>query len=156
MRAIGHNIRWTRRCALLGSTVLLLPVLLQPLQADTHADAVDLFASMAAALSANNAPEFMNAFHRDMPDYDKLKTQIGALLNEAEISSSVEPLNDEGDEAKRTAELDWYLEIRSLTPNGPLVRRRDVIRCELRKDKKQWKIVSLKPIEFFAPAKLDK
>ena len=28
--------------------------------------------------------------------------------------------------------------------------------CELRKQGKHWKIVSLQPLEFFAPAKLDK
>jgi len=35
------------------------------------------------------------------------------------------------------------------------VRRREVVRCELRKQKKHWKIVALKPMEFFGPAKLD-
>jgi hypothetical protein len=30
-----------------------------------------------------------------------------------------------------------------------------VIQCELRKEKKRWKIVSIKPLEFFGPAKLD-
>ena len=123
--------------------------------ADAHDDIIDLFASMAAALSEINVPQFMDAFDKAMPDYDKLKTNISALVNQAEISSSVEPLKDEGDDNKRTVELDWYLEIRSLLPDGPIVRRREVVRCELRKDKKRWKIVSLKPLEFFAPATLD-
>ena len=33
--------------------------------------------------------------------------------------------------------------------------RREVIQCELRKEKKRWKIVSIKPLEFFGAAKLD-
>jgi hypothetical protein len=90
-----------------------------------------------------------------MPDYDKLKAAVTALVNQAEVSSFVEPLKDEGDDTKRTVEFDWYLEIRSLQPDGPIVRRREVVHCELRKEKKRWKIVALKPIEFFAPAKLD-
>jgi len=123
--------------------------------ADTHDDVVDLFASMAAALSEINVPQFMDAFDKDMPDYEKLKNAVTALVNQAEVSSSVEPVKDEGDDTKRTVELDWYLEIRSLLPDGPLVHRREVILCELRKEKKRWKIVSIKPLEFFGAAKLD-
>jgi hypothetical protein len=123
--------------------------------ADTHDDVVDLFASMAAALSEINVPQFMDAFDKDMPDYDKLKGAVTALVNQAEVSSSVEPLKDEGDDTKRTVELDWYLEIRSVLPDGPVVHRREVIQCELKKEKKRWKIVSIKPQEFFSAAKLD-
>jgi hypothetical protein len=123
--------------------------------ADTHDDVVDLFASMAAALSEINVPQFMDAFDKDMPDYEKLKNAVTALVSQAEVSSSVEPVKDEGDDTKRTVELDWYLEIRSLLPDGPVVHRREVIQCELRKEKKRWKIVSIKPLEFFGAAKLD-
>ena len=135
----------------------LVPLLLIgfSLPADTHDEVVDLFASMAAALSEINVPQFMDAFDKEMPDYNKLKSGVTALVNQAEVSSSVEPLKDEGDETKRTVELDWFLEIRSLLPDGPIVNRREVVQCELRKEKKHWKIVALKPLDFFGPAKLD-
>ncbi len=126
------------------------------LSADAHDEVVDLFASMAAALAEINVAQFMDAFDKSAPDYGKLKDEVTALVKQAEISSSVEPLKDEGDDNKRLVEMDWVLEIRSLIPDGPLVRRREIIRCELRKDKKRWKIVALKPIEFFAPANLDR
>ena len=126
------------------------------LRADAHDDIVDLFASMAAALSEINVAQFMDAFDKSTSDYEKLKNAVTALVAQGEISSSVEPLKDEGGESTRSVEVDWVLDIRSLTPDGPLVRRREVIRCELRKDKKRWKIVSIKPIEFFAPATLDR
>ena len=143
--------------ALLRAALALVPTLglLVSLHADTHDDVIDLFASMAAALSEINVPQFMDAFDKDMPDYDKLKTGATALVRQADVSSSVEPLSDEGDDTKRTVEFDWYLEIRSLLPDGPLVRRREVVHCELRKEKKHWKIVALKPIEFFGAPKLD-
>lgn len=124
--------------------------------ADTHADVIDLFTSLAAGLSDSNASEFMNAFDKNMPGYDKLKSEIGALMTHAEISSSVEPIKDDGDAAKRTVDLDWYLQVRSQLPDGPIVNRREVVHCELRKQGKRWKIVSLQPLEFFAPARLDK
>jgi len=123
--------------------------------ADTHDDVVDLLASMSGALSEINVPQFMEAFDKNMPDYDQLKAGVTALVNQADVSSSVEPLNDDGDDASRTVELDWYLEIRSLLPDGPIIRRREIVRCRLRKEKKRWKIVALKPVEFFAAPKLD-
>ncbi len=129
---------------------------LPSLRADTHSDVVDLFASMAAALSDVNPAQFMKAFDKDMPDYDKLKNEIAALMTQTEVSSAIEVVKDEGDESKRSVDLDWYLQVRSLLPAGPIVTRREVIHCELLKEGKQWKIVSLQPLDFFAPAKLDK
>jgi hypothetical protein len=155
MRAIA--LRYVAH-ALLRAALALVPTLglLVCLHADAREDIVDLFASMAAALSEINVPQFMDAFDKDMPDYDQLKSAVTALVNQAEVSSSVEPLKDEGDDTRRTVELDWYLEIRSLLPDGPVVHRREVIQCELRKEKKRWKIVSIKPLEFFGAAKLDR
>jgi len=125
------------------------------LAADTHDDVIDLFTSMAAALSEINIPQFMDAFDKDMPDYGNLKTGVTAMVRQADVTSSIEPLSDEGDDTKRTVDLDWYLEIKSVLPDGPVVRRREVVHCELRREKKHWKIVALKPIEFFVAAKLD-
>jgi hypothetical protein len=125
------------------------------LHADTHADVVDLFASMTAALSADNAAQFMRGFDARMPDRDKLKDQIAAMLDQAEVASSVELLRDEGDDERRTVELDWYLELRSRSPEGPLLRRREVVRCGLQRENKRWRIVSLAPLDFLAAPRFD-
>ncbi|MBZ5607090.1 MAG: hypothetical protein LAP38_02445 [Acidobacteriia bacterium] len=133
---------------------ILVCVSLLPLYGDSQADVLDVVASMAAALTAVNVPEFMDAIDKDMPGFDTLRDQVTALVNQAEVTSSIEPIRNEGDDARRTLDLDWYLEVRSLLQDGPIVRRREVIHCELRKQKKKWKVVSLKPLDFFAPAKL--
>ncbi len=126
------------------------------LLADTPREIVDVFGAMAAALSDVNVSEFMGAFDKDMPGYGKLKNDVTALMTQADITSSVEPVKDEGDDSTHTLDLDWYLQVRSLYPDGPIVTRREVIHCQLRKQGKRWRIVSLQPLEFFAPAKLDK
>lgn len=126
------------------------------LAADTHADVMDFFGTAAAALADVNIPKFMGAFDKDMPDYGKLKDAVAALTNQAEITSAIEPVKDEGDDTKRSVELDWYMTVRSLMPDGPIVSRRELVRCELRKEGKHWKIVSIAPVDFFAPAKLDR
>ena len=136
-------------------SAILVAVPLACLYADAQSEVTDLFASMAAALIEVNVPKFMDAFDKNMPDYEQLKNQIEALTNQAEVSSSIEPIKNEGDDKKRSVDLDWYLEVRSLLQDGPIVRRREVIHCELQREKRDWKIVSLKQLEFFAPAKLD-
>ena len=132
----------------------LVVIALSCLYADPQSEVHDLFASMAAALVEVNVPQFMDAFDKKMADYELLKAQIEALTNQAEVSSSIEPIKNEGDANKRSVDLDWYLEVRSLLQDGPIVHRREVVHCELEKQGKNWKIVSLKPLDFFAPAQL--
>ena len=140
------------RAIVRSAVILCLAALL--LYADAHQDTLDLFASAAAALADVNVPKFMEAFDPDMPDYDRLKTDVTALVNQAEVSSSIEPIRDQGDDSKRLVDLDWYLEVRSLLQDGPIIRRREIVHCELQRKNKRWKIVSLEPIQLFAPAAL--
>ncbi len=121
---------------------------------DAHDDVIELVTSMAAALTASDVPRFMSAFDQNMPDYGRLETAVTGLVNQADVSSAIEPLSDEGNNQKRSMDLDWLLEVRSLEQAGPVVRRREVVHCEIEKQKKHWKIVSLKPLDFFTPANL--
>jgi len=142
MRAIA------RSAILIACSAILLP-------AAAHDEVVKLLASMASGLTTVNIPLFMEAFDKEMPDYDKLQANVTALTNQAEVTSSIEPIEEQGGDDRYSIDLDWYIQVRSLLPDGPVVTRRQLVHCELRKDKKRWKIEALKPIEFFAPAKLD-
>jgi hypothetical protein len=112
---------------------------------------LDLFASMAQALSAGNPSDFLAPFERSMPGYRKLESQVFALLSQAEVASSVELVQDQGDDQRRRVELDWILEIRSHLPAGPSEHRRQLLKAALTRRGKSWKIVSLEPLSFFAP-----
>jgi hypothetical protein len=133
--------------------------------ADAHDDVMQVISKMAAALTGEsgddsggarggNVPEFMSVISKSLPDYDALKDNVTALTRDSEVSSSATPLteNEQGDTYK--IDVDWLLQIRSLEQAGPLVRRREIVHCELRKEKKHWKIVALKPVSFFAAANL--
>jgi hypothetical protein len=132
--------------------------------ADAHDDVIEVITSMAGALTEvsgtgagvvrGNVSQFMSAFSKDMPGYGTLENNVTALVRQAEVSSSIQTVSENGDDKARTIDLDWVLQVRSLEEDGPVVRRREVIHCELRKEKKHWKIVSLSPLDFFAAAKL--
>jgi hypothetical protein len=131
--------------------------------ADAHDDVIDVVTSIAGALTEvsgrdagavrGNVSLFMSAFSKDMPGYGTLENNVTALVKQAEVSSSIRTVSEDGDDQARSIDLDWVLEVRSLEEDGPIVRRREVIHCEFRKEKKHWKIVSLKPVDFFAPPK---
>jgi hypothetical protein len=112
---------------------------------------LDLFTSMAQALSAGSPSEFLAPFQRSMPGYRQLESQVFALLNQAEVASSVELVQDQGDDQRHQVELDWILEIRSNLPDGPSERRRQLLKVTLTRRGKNWRIVSLDPLDFFAP-----
>ena len=122
--------------------------------ADAHDDVMEAITSMAGALTEVNIPKFMTAFSKDMADYDTLENNVTALAKQAELSSSIQPLHEDGNDQARTIDLDWAMQVRGLEQDGPILQRREVVHCELRKQNKHWKIVALKPIDFFAPAKL--
>lgn len=146
-----------RSVALLCMAAVLAP-------ADAHDDVMQVISSMAAALTgesdagggarSGNVAEFMAVISKSMPDYDTLKENVTALTRDSEVSSSATPLTEDQQGDTYKIDLDWLMQIRSLEQAGPLVRRREIVHCELRKEKKHWKIVALKPVSFFAAANL--
>jgi len=138
MRAIGLSAF----CLLLAAPFL---------RAEAQSEALDVIASMTAALSDDDAPAFLREFDKSMPGYDRLEHAVPALLDQGPIACSVQPLTNEGDDAKRTLELDWYMEIRNLDETVPVIRRREVIHVRMEKRGKHWRITSLDPVSFFDP-----
>jgi len=149
MRATGRKL-WGGTAYLAVAALLATPWA----NAGTHTEILDLVGSMASALSENNGPGFLEAFDKAMPGYDHLHEAIPALLDQGDITSSVEPLRDEGDETKRTVDLDWYLEIHNPDATTPVIRRREVIHCRMEKQGKHWRVTTLDPISFFDPENL--
>ena len=127
-----------------------LAALAAPLFADTRQEIIDLFTTMASALSEGNGLAFLDHVDHAMPDYGKLEKYILALAAQNEVMSSIDVLKEEGDGHTRTAELDWFLQIRSREQNGPLERRRQIVKCRLERQKK-WKVMAIEPVSFFAP-----
>jgi len=130
---------------------LLLVPFAARLRADSAQEVWDLFASMASALSAGNAIAFMNAFDPAMPGYEALRAGVTALLNEADVQSSIELVEEEGDDRSRSAELDWLVHIVDRDDNTVAERRQERVKCRVEKSGKKWRIAGLEPLQFFAP-----
>jgi hypothetical protein len=128
-----------------------LIALAAPLLAGNRQEILDLFTAMASALSEGNGLAFLDRVDHSMPDYQKLEQNVLALVAQNEVLTSFDVLQQEGTEEQQTVELDWFLQIWSREVNGPLERRRQSVKCRLRRAKKKWKVMSLEPVSFFAP-----
>jgi hypothetical protein len=105
---------------------------------------MEIFRTLAEALANRDADAFLDPFDRQLPDYDKLRDEIRELVGTAEeIGSTIDVITDDGDEQKRSLELDWLLKIDTGAP------RRQIVKCRIEKQGKKWKITALEPVEFF-------
>jgi hypothetical protein len=137
----------------MGVAVLLLGMLAFE---DPPRDVIDFFRSVAATLAdagrdANtrervrprDAAEFLEHFDKAMPGYAEFSGQVQAMVGAGEVSTTIEFINTEGDDKKRTLDLDWLLLCEG---EGP---KRAVIKCTIEKRGRKWKITSIAPIDFF-------
>ncbi|MEO8028721.1 MAG: hypothetical protein ABI823_19730 [Bryobacteraceae bacterium] len=119
--------------------------------ADSPTDAQDVITTLAAALAGDNVPLFFQPIDRAMPGYAKLRAQLEALTARAQIASSIDFVENEGDDARRTLLLDWYVEIQSrgVSVSDKTERRRKAVRCVVAKSGKSWRVVELDTADLF-------
>lgn len=117
---------------------------------DDAADVWDVVATMAAALAEPNDAAFMQPISKSFPQHGLIERQVRALVQTNDVVSSISSVSNEGDDRRRTIEVDWYMEIQPRAPGGSLSRRRENVKLILTKTGKHWMITSLSPVEFFA------
>lgn len=105
---------------------------------------MEVFRNAGEALANRDADAFLDQFDRQMPEYEKLRQEIQELFGLAqEIGSTIDVITDEGDDHKRTLQLDWLLKIDVDEP------RRQIVKCQLEERGKKWKITALEPVDLF-------
>ena len=124
--------------------VLLIVAGLTAVGQNRPPEQMEVFRAVTEALANQDADAFLDQFDPKMPQYEKLRDEIQELFSVAqEIGSTVDVITDEGDERKRTLDLDWLLKIDNNAP------RRQIVKCQVEKQGKKWKITALEPVEFF-------
>jgi hypothetical protein len=127
------TLRWLLLSWLLATTVA----------AEDSADVMETFAPLASSLSAGDVEGFLKPIDRQMQEFGKLRENVSALIALFDITSSVELVSVDAGKV----ELDWYLELRSKSGAGVAERRRQIVTARIEKKR----ILSIAPIEFFAP-----
>jgi hypothetical protein len=105
---------------------------------------MQVFREIAEALANRDADAFLDQFDRQMQGYETLRDEIRELLAVTqEIGTTMDVISDEGDEQKRSLELDWVLKLDTEDP------RRQIVKCRAERQGKKWKITALEPVDFF-------
>jgi hypothetical protein len=131
--------------------LLLIPLAACCRAADPAQEVLDLVADAAASLSAGSVPRFLKAFDPVMQGYAKLRENVTGLVALGDVQSLIDPLEDEGDDRRRMVQFRWTLRLRRGEQSASFIRREQVVKCRVEKQRGKWRIVGLEPIEFFAP-----
>jgi hypothetical protein len=114
----------------------------------------DLLGTIAADLSAENAPGVLSAFDKKIALYGRLQNDVPALVQRYDVASEIEILSITGEGAARDVKVDWVLAVRDKNPDQParqVDRRRAVVEMRVEKQGRRWRITALRPESFFAP-----
>jgi hypothetical protein len=122
--------------------------------AQTPSDVVDFFRGVASTLDQahsddpnfpTDARPFLDKFDPRMPGFAAFRDEIEAVVAAGHVGSVIDFVTDEGDDQRRTLQLDWLLHIEDQQP------RRQILKCTIERQGKKWKITALEPIDFFKP-----
>jgi hypothetical protein len=123
--------------------MLLLMLVLE----DPPKDVIEFFRSAAAELGEahdnGSGRAFLDHFDKSMPGYVEFSDRVEAMVAAGEVSTTIDFVNTEGNDQKRTLDLDWLLQCEGERP------KRQVVKCTIEKRGKKWKITSIAPVEFF-------
>jgi len=119
--------------------------------ADPAQDAWDVVTRLAALLASADATQFLGFCDSAMPGYSDLRVNVSALVAQAEVESGIDPVRNEGDAAARDVEVDWSLRLVGRAGMDRVTTRRANVTLRLEKKGRNWKVVALAPIAFFAP-----
>ena len=110
---------------------------------DPPKDVGDFFVTAVQSLAEKDATAFLDHFDRNMPGFAAFRGDVIALVDRSEVVSTVGFVTDEGDNSRRTLQLDWYVQIDDDRP------KRHIVKCTIERQGKKWKIVAFEPLDFF-------
>jgi hypothetical protein len=137
---------------MISRRVMLAVFVAAPLLGNDPAQEVwDLLAAMAAALGEANVNAFLRDFDRGMPGYETLRAGIAGLVARCEVESAIDPVENSGDDSRRTVEVDWQMHLIDREAAQHITVRRATVKCGFAKEGTKWKVVSFAPADFFTP-----
>jgi hypothetical protein len=109
---------------------------------------------MASALAENNPEAFLKYVDKKMPGYELLKSNIEALVDQADVHSGIEKIIENGNEV--TVEWEMRIHPHGDDPSVQSERRIETLHLSFAQDGKAWKLVGLDHIDFFGPPHVHK
>jgi hypothetical protein len=111
-------------------------------------------ANLATALSENDSDSALEAFDSQMKGFTDIERNIEAMTAQADVSCSIDVVTDMEEGGVHKLDLDWYMQLKSITDESRLERRRERVQVEMRQIKGKWKISSLTPVSILDPVRI--
>jgi len=96
-------------------------------------------------------PSLFGRFDRAMPGYGQLEANLRALTSIWLVEPALQLTSNEGSDDRRLLEIDWTMTLTEPQNTGNSIRKEAAVKCTVEKRGKQWLVVSLAPLELFAP-----
>jgi hypothetical protein len=119
--------------------------------ADAAAQAWDVLTGMASALSSGDAPGFLRAFDPQMKGFENFRAAVTGLVAEAEIESTIDPVENTGDDQNRTVEVTWSMRLIGRSELQAVTQRQATVTIRLARQRGKWKVVGFEPADLFRP-----
>jgi hypothetical protein len=99
----------------------------------------------------DDLPSLLGHFDRAMPGYAQFAADVKALTSAWLVEPALQLIGNEGTDDRRLLEIDFTMTLTDPQNSGSSTRKEETVKCTVEKHGKQWLIVSLTPLEFFAP-----
>jgi hypothetical protein len=109
---------------------------------------------LASYLSENEAAQALECFDPAMKDYAAVEGYVRALGAQTDVLCAIDVISEEGTGEMRKLDTDWFVELRSQAEGGPVERRRERVKLEMRQFGSKWKIAAMAPVDILAPIRI--
>ncbi len=110
-----------------------------------------VLADLASDLANDNHAGFLRTFDAQWEGFEELRRNVVGLLAVWDLSSSVEIRGVVSEGNEWSADVDWYLQMKSRSELRSVQQRRQTLRLRLAKMGKRWRVKTLDAPEFFRP-----
>ncbi|MEP6961327.1 MAG: hypothetical protein ABI995_04575 [Acidobacteriota bacterium] len=104
---------------------------------------MELFRTAVEALANQDVDGFMGHFDAAIPGRETLRGNIATMLAMEGATSTIDYVDDMGDDVKRRVRIDWLLRVGFAAP------KRGIVTITVEKRRRSWKITALEPLDFF-------
>jgi hypothetical protein len=111
-------------------------------------------ANLATALSESDSDTALEYFDTQMKGYGDLERNIEAMTAQTDVSCAIDIVTDVEENGVHKLDLDWFMQLKSVSDSGQLERRRERVMVEMRLMKGKWKIISLSPASILDPLRI--
>ena len=124
------------------------------MRGEDNAPTLKLLTHLASTLSDSNLPGVLEAFSKSMPGYGELAANLGALTNQYDVICTIEIREESGNDTRRKADTEWFVQMKSKQDEGPTERRTVAVQLTTERIAGKWRIVTMQPQSVLAPPRI--